>query len=151
MMSVVTLTLFVVFVVSQFPIVMESETWSLIASLSITATVTTTILLLSGRHAPLPLFTLLVNLHTMLPISRIVAVVLAVVVTIAHITLSVIRKYGAAPGSDFEQVSDNVLEMTLPPVDFWQNSVKCKLKTNSIWKLPSFKAEETYLLETINE
>ncbi|KAJ8958176.1 hypothetical protein NQ318_006116 [Aromia moschata] len=53
--------------------------------LVVTAVVTSATLLLAGRHAPLPLFALLIAVHTMLPLSRAVASVLAVIVIVVHL------------------------------------------------------------------
>ncbi|XP_075224793.1 adenylate cyclase type 2 Ac76E [Lycorma delicatula] len=46
-------------------------------------------LVLGGPAVPLPLFALLVVVHTMLPVSRLVSCILAVVLTSAHITMAV--------------------------------------------------------------
>lgn len=46
-------------------------------------------LVLGGPAVPLPLFALLVVVHTMLPVSRLVSSILAVLLTSAHVTLAV--------------------------------------------------------------
>ncbi|CAH0547419.1 unnamed protein product [Brassicogethes aeneus] len=88
-MSILAFTLISILMASQFPIIMESEAWALISSLLITGVTTTAMLVLAGRHAPLPLFALLVAIHTMLPLSRAVALALATIVTVAHMATSV--------------------------------------------------------------
>ncbi|XP_022914223.2 adenylate cyclase type 2-like isoform X2 [Onthophagus taurus] len=92
-MSIVSLAMVATLIASQFPIVMESEAWSLAASLLITVVVATATLLLAGRHAPLPLFALLLAVHTMLPISKPIALTLATVITVAHLATSIVYKH----------------------------------------------------------
>ncbi|XP_068892628.1 adenylate cyclase type 2-like isoform X3 [Tenebrio molitor] len=88
-MSVLTFALFSILLASQFPFILESEAWVLVSSLLITGIVTTSMLLLGQRHAPLPLFALLLAIHTMLPLSRAVALALAAIVTVAYMALSI--------------------------------------------------------------
>lgn len=69
----------------------------------------------AGRHAPLPLFALLLAIHTMLPLSRLVVCVLAAIVTAAHVATSIAHRLD--DDSDFIQV--NILKkvkFTLPTV-----------------------------------
>nr|XP_015833065.1 PREDICTED: adenylate cyclase type 2 isoform X1 [Tribolium castaneum] len=91
-MSVLTFSLFCILFASQFPFILESETWALVSSLFITTIVTTSMLLLGQRHAPLPLFALLLAIHTMLPLSRAVALALASIVTLAYMALSIVDR-----------------------------------------------------------
>ncbi|XP_044269032.1 adenylate cyclase type 2 isoform X4 [Tribolium madens] len=91
-MSVLTFCLFCILFASQFPFILESETWALVSSLFITTIVTTSMLLLGQRHAPLPLSALLLAIHTMLPLSRAVALALASIVTLAYMALSIIDR-----------------------------------------------------------
>lgn len=90
---------------SQFPVIMESEAWALVSSLLITGAVTIAMLLLAGRHAPLPLFALLIAIHTMLPLSRLVAMILAGIVTIAHMATSISYRIDSGIHSYFLQVT----------------------------------------------
>ncbi|XP_072382588.1 adenylate cyclase type 2-like isoform X2 [Diabrotica undecimpunctata] len=88
-MSILTAALILILLASHFPPVLESEAWALLSSLVLTAGVTAAMLLLAGRHAPLPLFALLIAIHTMLPLSRAVAMALATIVTVAHLATSI--------------------------------------------------------------
>ncbi|XP_050502615.1 adenylate cyclase type 2-like isoform X2 [Diabrotica virgifera virgifera] len=88
-MSILTAALFLILLASHFPPVLESEAWALLSSLVLTAGVTAAMLLLAGRHAPLPLFALLIAIHTMLPLSRAVAMALSTIVTVAHLATSI--------------------------------------------------------------
>ncbi|CAG9864467.1 unnamed protein product [Phyllotreta striolata] len=88
-MGVLTPGLVLILLASHFPPVLESDAWALISSLATTAGVATAMLLLAGRHAPLPLFALLLALHTMMPLSRAVALALATIVTVAHLATSI--------------------------------------------------------------
>ncbi|XP_017783531.1 PREDICTED: adenylate cyclase type 2 isoform X3 [Nicrophorus vespilloides] len=109
MISVMTVTLVMVLLASQFPIVMESEAWALIASILVTGIVATSTLLLAGRHAPLPLFALLLALHTMLPVSRLVAIAMAFLVTVAHLTTSIAYRYTSDVHSFYMQLISEVV------------------------------------------
>lgn len=112
-MSMLTFILIVVLVASQFPIVLESEAWALLSSLLITATVTTATLLLAGRHAPLPLFALLIAIHTMLPLSRAVATALATIVTVAHLSTSIAYRIQAEEEANYIQVINFLIYFNL--------------------------------------
>ncbi|KAF5269880.1 hypothetical protein FQR65_LT05678 [Abscondita terminalis] len=90
--SLVTVSLFLIFVGSQFPPVSESKIWSLAASLVVTSVVTTATLLLTGIYASLPLFALLLALHTMLPVSKLIAIAVAAIVTVAYIATSIAHR-----------------------------------------------------------
>lgn len=103
--AIVTFIMLAALVASQFPVIMESEAWSLGASFLVTIVVASVTLLLAGRHAPLPLFTLILAIHTMLPISRAVALAFAGVVTLAHLATSIVYKYTSSEHSYFAQVS----------------------------------------------
>ncbi|XP_049818616.1 adenylate cyclase type 2-like isoform X2 [Aethina tumida] len=103
-LSLLAFALITILMASQFPPIMESEAWALTASLLIIGAATTAMLLLAGRHAPLPLFALLVAVHTMLPLSRAVSSVLAVVVTVAHVAVSVAYRLQAGDRAYFEQL-----------------------------------------------
>ncbi|XP_056649174.1 adenylate cyclase type 2-like isoform X2 [Diorhabda sublineata] len=88
-MSILTPALIFILLASHFPPVLESEAWALLSSLLLTAGVTAAMLLLAGRHAPLPLFALLIAIHTMFPLSRAVSLALATIVTVAHLATSI--------------------------------------------------------------
>lgn len=88
-LSVLTSGLIVILLASQFPPVLESEAWALLSSLLVTTGVAAAMLLLAGLHAPLPLFALLIAIHTMMPLSRAVALALATIVTVAHLATSI--------------------------------------------------------------
>ncbi|KAK9720557.1 Adenylyl cyclase N-terminal extracellular and transmembrane region [Popillia japonica] len=111
--AIVTFIMLAALVASQFPVIMESEAWSLGASFLVTIVVASVTLLLAGRHAPLPLFTLILAIHTMLPISRAVALAFAGVVTLAHLATSIVYKYTSSEHSYFAQlVPETILLIT---------------------------------------
>lgn len=90
----VTILITVILVATQFPAFIESKIASLASSLLVTGSLAAMTLLLAGRHAPLPLFALLLALHTMMPISRPVSLVLAAIITAAHLALSFAHRFG---------------------------------------------------------
>lgn len=102
-----------VLVASQFPVVLESEAWALASSLSVTVVVAAATLLLVGNYAPLPLFALLLALHTMLPLSRSVAMVLAAIITVAYFIMSVAKRYEAGVYSQYIQVCILIYNISL--------------------------------------
>ncbi|GJQ68574.1 hypothetical protein Trydic_g17129 [Trypoxylus dichotomus] len=111
--SLVTFIMLAALVASQFPVVMESEAWSLGASFLVTIVVASATLLLAGRHAPLPLFTLILAIHTMLPISRAVALAFTGVVILAHLVTSIVYKYTSNAHAFFVQlVPETILLIT---------------------------------------
>ncbi|XP_044748123.1 adenylate cyclase type 2 [Coccinella septempunctata] len=101
-LSILTFVLFVILMASQFPAILESEVWALVSSLTITVVVATSMIWLAGRHAALPLFALVLAIHTMLPLSRSVSIVLAAVVTTAHLATSATVKLKG--GENFLQI-----------------------------------------------
>lgn len=110
-----TFSILAVLIASQFPVVLESEAWALASSLLVTIIVAAGTLLLAGRHAPLPLFALLLVLHTMLPLSRSVAIALGTVVTAAHIATSIayringgLHAYSSQVGCIFDRAKTTV-------------------------------------------
>lgn len=90
----VTLIICGVLVASQFPAFIESRMASLGASILVTGALSTATLLLAGHHAPLPLFAILLALHTMMPISRVISLVVAAIITAAHLALSFAHRFG---------------------------------------------------------
>ncbi|CAG9770971.1 unnamed protein product [Ceutorhynchus assimilis] len=112
-MSVVTFALIAILMASQFPVILESEAWALMSSLVIIASAATAMLLLAGRHAPLPLFALLLAIHTMLPLSRSVALAVATIVTVAHLATSIAHRIHEEGGADLIQlVPETVILLT---------------------------------------
>ncbi|XP_050300810.1 adenylate cyclase type 2 isoform X2 [Anthonomus grandis grandis] len=108
-MSMVTFSLLAILMASQFPLILESEAWALMSSLVITASAATGMLLLAGRHAPLPLFALLIVIHTMLPLSRTVALALATIVTVAHLATSIAHRLHRDDDADFLQLIPEIV------------------------------------------
>lgn len=108
-MALLTTIVFIVLIVSQFPVVLELEAWALASSLSVTIVVAAATFLLVGNYAPLPLFALLLALHTMLPLSRSVAIVVAAIVTIAYFVMSLAKRYETGVYAHYIQVSTCVL------------------------------------------
>lgn len=92
LVAALTFTLFVVLFVSQFPLILESEAWALASSVLVAVVSTCAILVLAQKNAALPLFALLIALHTMLPLARSVAVTLAVLVTGAYVATAVAQR-----------------------------------------------------------
>lgn len=103
-MALLTAIILMVLVASQFPVVLELEAWALASSLAVTVVVAASTLLLVGNYAPLPLFALLLALHTMLPLSRSVAIVMAAIVTLACFGMSVAKRYEAGSYAHYIQV-----------------------------------------------
>ncbi|XP_060535203.1 adenylate cyclase type 2-like isoform X2 [Cylas formicarius] len=111
-MSAVTFTLIAILMASQFPVILESEAWALMSSLVITAVSATAMLLLAGRHAPLSLFALLLAIHTMLPLSRSVALALATIVTVAHLANSIAHRLQMEDAYLIQLVPETVMLVT---------------------------------------
>lgn len=86
------LALLAVFFTSQLPFVLETTTWSIIASLVVALTLTAGAFLLAGENAPLPLFVVLLMVHATLPMGRMVSVVLAVVITVIYSAVAIARR-----------------------------------------------------------
>uniref|UniRef100_A0A1Y1L9N5 adenylate cyclase n=1 Tax=Photinus pyralis TaxID=7054 RepID=A0A1Y1L9N5_PHOPY len=107
-LSLVTIALMLIFVGSQLPPMLESKIWSLVASLIVTGAVTTAALLLAGIYAPLSLFALLLALHTMLPLSKLIAIALAAIVTVAHLAIAIARRLNNSDSS-FEQLVPEII------------------------------------------
>lgn len=91
-LSAIILILALIFTVSQFPSVLRTEIFSITASFVVVALLGSGILYLNGTCAPLPLFSLLIAVHTMLPVHRIVSIALAVVLTALYMTSSYISR-----------------------------------------------------------
>lgn len=90
----VAVILMIILGISQFPVFAESEAAALASSLLVSGSLAAATLLLAGRNAPLPLFALLLALHTMMPVSRPVSLVLASVITATYLALSFARRFG---------------------------------------------------------
>ncbi|KAK4877004.1 hypothetical protein RN001_009510 [Aquatica leii] len=110
--SLVTVALLLILVGSQFPPVLESKIWALAASLVVTGVVTTASLLLTEIYAPLPLFALLLALHTMLPLSKLLAIALAAIVTVAYLATSIAHRLHNSKYSLQQLVPEIILLLT---------------------------------------
>jgi adenylate cyclase 2 len=84
-----TVTSLGVFAAGQSACLLRSDLTALGVSLVVTGVLGAGIIALGWPTAPLPLFALLLAVHTMMPVSRIVSLTLAAVLTIAHIVLAV--------------------------------------------------------------
>ncbi|XP_076272427.1 adenylate cyclase type 2-like isoform X2 [Rhynchophorus ferrugineus] len=111
-MSVMTFALIAILMASQFPVILESEAWALLSSLIISIAAAAAMLLLAGRHAPLPLFALLLVIHTMLPLSRSVSVALAIIVTVAHLATSIAYRLHDGDSNFIQLVPEIVILVT---------------------------------------
>lgn len=67
----------------------DSKIWSITTALILTGSVSGATLQFAGKYAPLIVFSLLLVLHTMLPISKIVACTLATIITTAQLAISI--------------------------------------------------------------
>lgn len=89
LLSSMTLILLCVFVATQFPSLFRGDIPSLIASLISCSVLGMGIIILGGTSVPLPLFALIIATHTMLPVSRAVSIVLAVLLTVGYLAKAV--------------------------------------------------------------
>ncbi|CAG9818508.1 unnamed protein product [Phaedon cochleariae] len=103
-MSVLAASLTLILTASQFPVILEAEAWALLSSLAATVVAAAVTLLLASRHAPLPMFALLLAVHTMLPLSRQVALAVAAVLTVAQLATSLAYRIGEGDRADFGQL-----------------------------------------------
>ncbi|XP_055628937.1 adenylate cyclase type 2 isoform X2 [Toxorhynchites rutilus septentrionalis] len=85
MLGVAFLLLCGILVALHFPVVMNSPLAALAFALLTTGTVGAVAIAVGAQLAPLPLFALILGVHTMLPISWPVSVVLAVILCLVHI------------------------------------------------------------------
>lgn len=92
-LSVVSTVLIVILVASQIPQLRNQKAWTLSVSTLIMGLMFATALFLADRHGYMPLFALFLALHTMLPISHLLAVVMSTIITIIHLSLSVTTRY----------------------------------------------------------
>lgn len=95
-LAAMTGTALVVFAVAQSACLLRSDLAALVASLAVTGVLGAGIVGLGWPTAPLPLFALLLAVHTMLPVSRAVSLAVATVLTVAHLSVAVTWRQPAA-------------------------------------------------------
>ncbi|XP_055530208.1 adenylate cyclase type 2 isoform X2 [Wyeomyia smithii] len=86
LLTFASLVLCGILVALHFPLVMNSPFAALGFALLTTATIATIAIAVGEQLAPLPMFALILGVHTMLPISWPVSVVLAVILSLVHIS-----------------------------------------------------------------
>ncbi|XP_037294746.1 adenylate cyclase type 2 isoform X2 [Manduca sexta] len=86
-LSVITFVLSIVLCLALFPAAAEWEALALAGSMLVTISLGAGTLM-ATHHAPLPLFALILMVHTMMPIARSVALGVAAVLTAAYIALA---------------------------------------------------------------
>ncbi|XP_021918215.1 adenylate cyclase type 2 isoform X3 [Zootermopsis nevadensis] len=104
-----TVTCLVVFAVGQCACLLRSDISALGVSLVVIGVLGTGILALGWPTAPLPLFALLLAIHTMMPISRTVSLILAAILTTVHIALAVAWRPDTQDSSFYIQVGAEAL------------------------------------------
>jgi adenylate cyclase 2 len=88
-LAAMTVTALAVFAVAQSACLLRSDLAALAASLVVTGVLGAGIVGLGWPTAPLPLFALLLAVHTMMPISKTVSLSMAAILTIAHLAVAV--------------------------------------------------------------
>jgi adenylate cyclase 2 len=88
-MVAMAVTALVVFTVAQSACLLRSDLAALAASLVVTGVLGAGTVGLGWPTAPLPLFALLLAVHTMMPISKTVSLSMAAILTIAHLALAI--------------------------------------------------------------
>lgn len=92
----ITLLLAAVLLLSQFSFFLQTEPAAVTAAVLVVLALGGGVLALGGTTASLPLFSLLLAVHTMLPISRLLSVGLAATLTVLYMAWSLSsRKYAA--------------------------------------------------------
>ncbi|XP_068085089.1 adenylate cyclase type 2 [Anabrus simplex] len=91
-LAVMTATVMAVLLAGQSPCLQHSDTMALVAALVTVVSLGAGVLLLGSQTAPLPLFSLLLAVHTMMPLSRVLALILAAVLTGAHLAIAITRR-----------------------------------------------------------
>jgi len=84
-----TVTALGVFAAAQSPCLLRSDLTALGVSVVVTGALGSGTIALGWRTAPLPLFALLLAVHTMMPISNTVSLLMAAVLTTVHIALAI--------------------------------------------------------------
>jgi hypothetical protein len=84
-----TVTALGVFAAAQSPCLLRSDLAAHGVSVAVTAVLGSGIIALGWPTAPLPLFALLLAIHTMMPISKAVSLLMAATLTAAHVALAV--------------------------------------------------------------
>ncbi|XP_045517213.1 adenylate cyclase type 2 isoform X2 [Pieris brassicae] len=87
-LSVISFILLSVLALALLPAAGEWETFALTGSVLVTISLGAGTLM-ATHHAPLPLFALILMVHTMMPIARSIALVMATALTLAYIALAV--------------------------------------------------------------
>ncbi|XP_052891398.1 adenylate cyclase type 2 [Anopheles moucheti] len=100
----VSLVLCGILVALQFPAVMNSPLAALSFAILTTGTIGAISTFVGTQLAPLPLFALILGVHTMLPISWPVSVVLAVLLCIVHIGYRILSQVHDFPPTFFPQL-----------------------------------------------
>ncbi|XP_065078953.1 adenylate cyclase type 2 isoform X2 [Ochlerotatus camptorhynchus] len=85
MLAAASVVLCVILVALHFPMVMNSPLAALSFAMLTTGTIGVIAITVGAQLAPLPLFALILGVHTMLPVSWPVSVVLAVILCLVHI------------------------------------------------------------------
>lgn len=88
----------------QFPVVISSPVAALAFAILTTASLGTVATIVGGTFAPLSMFALILGVHTMLPISWPVSVVLAVLLSIIHLSYRIASNFNAFPTLFMEQL-----------------------------------------------
>ncbi|KAG4070121.1 hypothetical protein HA402_013364, partial [Bradysia odoriphaga] len=88
----------------QFPVVISSPVAALAFAILTTASLGTVATIVGGTFAPLSMFALILGVHTMLPISWPVSVVLAVLLSIIHLSYRIVLNFNAFPTLFLEQL-----------------------------------------------
>ncbi|KAJ9592327.1 hypothetical protein L9F63_001147, partial [Diploptera punctata] len=89
LLSSMTVTSLGVFAAGQSACLLRSNLTALGISLVVTGVLGAGTLALGWPTAPLPLFALILAIHTMMPVSRIVSLVLSILLTVAHLALAI--------------------------------------------------------------
>nr|XP_037869614.1 adenylate cyclase type 2 isoform X4 [Bombyx mori] len=107
-LSVITFVLTIVLCLELLPAAAECETLALSGSLLVTVCLGAGTLV-ATNHAPLPLFALILMVHTMMPIARTIALVISAVLTVAYAALAV----GVRPETEVHFYHQLVCELAL--------------------------------------
>lgn len=80
--------LLLVFIACQFPSLLRNEFFSTGLSLLVVALLGFAVIYLNESSAPLPLFSLILAVHTMLPVDRWVCIGMAIILTVCSLVFS---------------------------------------------------------------
>ncbi|CAG4950939.1 unnamed protein product [Colias eurytheme] len=87
-LSVISFILLCVLALALLPVAAEWEAFALTGSVLVTVSLGAGTLMVT-HHAPLPLFALILMVHTMMPIARSIALVMATALTLAYMGLAI--------------------------------------------------------------